>query len=98
MGRWKINVDAAFEEGTGGEGFGCSAEALGIREALSWLKDVGVQGVIVEMDAKEVFDALHGVAEESYFDLIDDIKVIAAIIHDLHFSVVKRYAIKLPTY
>nr|GMC46969.1 uncharacterized protein LOC109149920 [Ipomoea batatas] len=83
MGRWKLNVDAAF--------------GVWVFSGGSWdwggvelVKGCGSAGLIVEMDAKEVFDALHGFAGESYFDLIlDDIKVIAATIDDLHFSVVK---------
>nr|GLL29741.1 uncharacterized protein LOC109157746 [Ipomoea trifida] len=53
------------------------AEALRVREVLSWLKEVGAREVDVEMNAHEVFHALRGEAGKSYFDLIiDDIKVI----------------------
>ncbi|KAL9433206.1 hypothetical protein AB3S75_028098 [Citrus x aurantiifolia] len=37
------------------------AEALGIREALSWLKEYQLPCVIVEMDCLQVFQALTGV-------------------------------------
>ncbi|XP_019161131.1 PREDICTED: uncharacterized protein LOC109157746 [Ipomoea nil] len=67
------------------------AEALGVREALSWLKEIGVQRVDVEIDAQEFFHAVRGEPGESYFDLvIDDIKDIASTIVDLQFLFVKR--------
>lgn len=59
----KVNVDATFftsprrwvlewllemDEG----------EAMWVFEALSWIKDLGFQRVIIEMDAKLVFDVL----------------------------------------
>ncbi|KAH9728256.1 putative reverse transcriptase/RNA-dependent DNA polymerase [Citrus sinensis] len=37
----------------------CEAEAVGIREALSWLKTLLVRPIIVEMDSLQVFNALH---------------------------------------
>ncbi|KAL8470914.1 hypothetical protein ACS0TY_033480 [Phlomoides rotata] len=38
-------------------------EAIGLHEALSWIKDLGVTKVVIEMDAKNVVDAINGSVE-----------------------------------
>lgn len=46
------------------------AEAIGIREALSSLKGLGWDNMIVEMDALRVFKALHESVAPSSFNVI----------------------------
>ncbi|XP_019164334.1 PREDICTED: uncharacterized protein LOC109160501 [Ipomoea nil] len=111
LGRCKLNVDAAFDHGSGDTGSGwvsamvapatvardaTSVESLGIRKALSWLKEWQLTEVDVKMDAiyaKVVIDAVQGNAGNSYFDLIIDyIRNIVDSIHGLQFCFIKRLA------
>lgn len=69
------------------------AEALTLREALSWLKNTGMGAVDVEMDSQLVYHAIHASSFNSAFGyLIDDIREIASEINDVVFYFVKRPA------
>lgn len=48
-------------------------EAIGLHEALSWIKELGLERVIIEMDAKMVVDAMnHLIGTNSTFETIID--------------------------
>ncbi|KAK9190098.1 hypothetical protein WN943_018699 [Citrus x changshan-huyou] len=70
------------------------AEALGIREALSWLKEYKLPCVIVEMDCLQVFQALtEGFSGPNVFGLIiEDCRELALVIGEVKFSYVHRSA------
>ena len=69
-------------------------EALGIREALSWLKEYQLPCVIVEMDCLQVFQALtEGFYAPNGFGLIiEDCRKLALAIKEVKFSFVRRSA------
>ena len=68
------------------------AEALGIREALSWIKVHGWSKVGVEIDSQLVFNALTNslIAANSFGILIDDCKALASFLLELDFSFVRK--------
>ncbi|XP_031112158.1 uncharacterized protein LOC116016135 [Ipomoea triloba] len=69
------------------------AEAIGMREALSWLKDTCLGEVDVETDSQLVFKAISGHDFTSAFGLIIcDIKELASQINDVDFCFAKRSA------
>ncbi|KAH9670971.1 reverse transcriptase domain-containing protein [Citrus sinensis] len=70
------------------------AEALGIREALSWLKEYKLPCVIVEMDCLQVFQALtEGFSGPNGFGLIiEDCRELALVLGEVKFSFVRRSA------
>ncbi|XP_031122526.1 uncharacterized protein LOC116025437 [Ipomoea triloba] len=69
------------------------AEAICLREALSWLKDTGMGAADVEMDSQLVFHAISYTSFYSTFGLlVDDIKELASSINDVEFRFVKRFA------
>ncbi|KAH9648318.1 reverse transcriptase domain-containing protein [Citrus sinensis] len=70
------------------------AEAIGVREILSWLKGLPVFPVIVEMDSLQVFNALTIASfSPNGFDLIiDDCRALAQFLGDVTFSFVRRSA------
>ncbi|XVF48964.1 hypothetical protein PTKIN_Ptkin03bG0230400 [Pterospermum kingtungense] len=39
-------------------------EAMGLAEALSWLYELGLQNVVVEVNAKEVADAVYSIKSD----------------------------------
>ncbi|KAL8530431.1 hypothetical protein ACS0TY_007461 [Phlomoides rotata] len=52
-------------------------EAIGLFEALNWIKDLGLRDVVIEMDAKLVVDAFNVMHGDSIFvfeDIIDACK------------------------
>ncbi|XP_019190496.1 PREDICTED: uncharacterized protein LOC109184955 [Ipomoea nil] len=62
------------------------AEALSVREALSWLLGIGMGNVEVEMDSQIVFNVLHSSSFSSSFGLlVDDVKELAATIGGVEF-------------
>ena len=70
------------------------AEALGIREALSWIKEIQFPCVIIEMDCLQVFQAL---VEESaglnvFGLIIEDCRTLVKSIGEVQFSFVRRSA------
>ncbi|KAL8491613.1 hypothetical protein ACS0TY_023274 [Phlomoides rotata] len=71
---------------------GCYAvdvsEAYGVYEALSWIKHLGVHSVVIEMDAKLVFDALKGsTSSRSVFgNVIASCKIIFNSLSDVSIS------------
>ncbi|XP_019174278.1 PREDICTED: uncharacterized protein LOC109169844 [Ipomoea nil] len=67
------------------------AEALCVREALSWLKATGLGRVEVEMDSQLVCNAIRSVSFSSAFGyLVDDVKDLASEIEGVEFYFVKR--------
>ena len=70
------------------------AEALGIREALSWLKKLQFPCVVVEMDCLQVFQALtEGFSGPNGFGLIiEECRALALSIGEVKFSFVRRSA------
>ncbi|XP_031106785.1 uncharacterized protein LOC116011363 [Ipomoea triloba] len=69
------------------------AEAVCIREALSWLKGTGMGDVDIETDSQLVYYALSSNPFISTFGfLIDDIKEVASMIEGVDFCFVKRSA------
>ncbi|KAL8489170.1 hypothetical protein ACS0TY_025170 [Phlomoides rotata] len=90
MGYLKLNVDGAFYTDTREMGFGLvshsarlyssdEGEAIGLFEALNWIKDLGLKDVVIEMDAKLVVDAfnvVHGDSISVFEDIIDACKCI----------------------
>ncbi|XP_073137676.1 uncharacterized protein [Henckelia pumila] len=71
-----------------------TAEALAIREALSWLKNFNFFSIIVESDSLVVIDALnHSVADRSPFGLlIEDCKLLAQGVASCTFVFTRRSA------
>ncbi|XP_019160455.1 PREDICTED: uncharacterized protein LOC109157025 [Ipomoea nil] len=62
------------------------AEAIGLREALSWLKGMGMGGVDVEMDSQNVFYSLSNPSFSSTFGIIiDDVKELTSMIDNVKF-------------
>ncbi|XP_060972219.1 uncharacterized protein LOC133038174 [Cannabis sativa] len=70
------------------------AEAIGIREALSWIKDSRWQDVYVETDCLNVVQAIHCSTEMiSLFGLvIKDCKTLLANLNNVSVSFIKRSA------
>ena len=73
---------------------GREAEALGIREALSWLKELQFPCVVIEMDCLQVFRTLvENFSGPNGFGLImEDCQTLSKFIGEVHFSFVRRYA------
>ncbi|XP_073154078.1 uncharacterized protein [Henckelia pumila] len=71
-----------------------TAEALAIREALKWIKDLNLTNVIVESDALIVVDALRTwFSDVSSLGLIlEDCSLLASELHSCSFSFVRRSA------
>lgn len=77
---WKGNLQAK------------EAEAIGVREALKWIKNLNLEMVQVEMDAQLVFQSLKSQNPISSFDLIiNDINGLARG-YNLSFLFAKRSA------
>ncbi|CAH9087463.1 unnamed protein product, partial [Cuscuta epithymum] len=69
------------------------AEALSMREALSWIKAAGWDQVDVESDALHLVEGVHSASTESSFGLlVNDIKEVATSFSSITFSHVKRSA------
>ncbi|KAH9717145.1 putative reverse transcriptase/RNA-dependent DNA polymerase [Citrus sinensis] len=70
------------------------AEALGIREALSWMKELQFSCVIIEMDCLQVFRALvEKFSSPNGFGLIiEDCRALVKFIGEVQFSFVRRSA------
>ncbi|XP_019150943.1 PREDICTED: uncharacterized protein LOC109147742 [Ipomoea nil] len=69
------------------------AEAMSLREALSWLKNTGMGGVVVEINSQLVYNAiLSSSFNSAYGFLVDDIKELASAIGDVEFQCVRRFA------
>ena len=70
------------------------AEALAVREALSWIKHLKLSKIIIEIDCLTVYSALISQSASSNgFDLIiADCRAIAQLIGEVRFSFVRRSA------
>ena len=68
------------------------AEVMSCREALSWLKSLGLNKVILEFDAQLVIQSILGSkVDGSYFgSLIDDCRFLAKDLDECLFVFVKR--------
>ncbi|KAH9799157.1 putative reverse transcriptase/RNA-dependent DNA polymerase [Citrus sinensis] len=68
------------------------AEAIGVREALSWLKKFAFHYVILEMDSLQVFNALHDKTSfpNGFGSIIDDCRALARSLGEVAFSFVHR--------
>ncbi|KAH9726542.1 reverse transcriptase domain-containing protein [Citrus sinensis] len=70
------------------------AEALGVREILSWIKQRQLSCVVVEMDCFQVFKALteNYSCPNGYGLILDDCRALVKSIRDIEFSFVRRSA------
>ena len=70
------------------------AEALGVREVLSWLKGLPFLPIIVEMDSLQVFNALFvdSFSPNGFGLIIGDCRVSAQSLGEVTFSFVRRSA------
>ncbi|KAL6497650.1 hypothetical protein OROHE_027083 [Orobanche hederae] len=69
------------------------AEAMAVREALSWVKGKGIDYVQVETDALKVVLAFQKQASYSSFDLLlNDVKELMSCFTHIEFSFAKRSA------
>ena len=70
------------------------AEALGVREALSWLKCLHLPRVIIEVDCLQVFKALtENLSSPNGFGLIiEECRFLAQELGEVQFSFVRRSA------
>ena len=70
------------------------AEAIGVKEALSWLKKFSFKSVVLEMDSLLVFNALH---DKFYYPngfgtIIANCRALAQSLGEVAFSFVRRSA------
>ncbi|KAH9802749.1 reverse transcriptase domain-containing protein [Citrus sinensis] len=72
----------------------CVAEAFGVKEALSWLKEFAFHFVILEMDSLQVFNALNDkvVYPNGFRSIIVDCRALAQSLGEVAFSFVRRSA------
>ena len=65
---------------------------MGVREALSWIKHENILNVIVEMNAKLVYDALSTspISKSPFGMMIKDYKEMATSLGNVKFSLVRR--------
>ncbi|KAH9752805.1 putative non-LTR reverse transcriptase [Citrus sinensis] len=70
------------------------AEAFGVKEALSWLKEFAFHFVILEMDSLQVFNALNDkvVYPNGFGSIIADCRALAQSLGEVAFSFVRRSA------
>lgn len=70
------------------------AEAIGVREALSWLKKFSLLPIVLEMDSLQVFNALHDnvVYPHGFGTIIAYCKALAQSLGEVAFSFVRRSA------
>nr|GMD81077.1 uncharacterized protein LOC109164833 [Ipomoea batatas] len=67
------------------------AEAIAVREALSWLKDKSISHCQVETDALQITQSLQSTSLDSQFDLILlDVKDLLSSLQDVFISFAKR--------
>lgn len=71
------------------------AEAISVREALSWLKYRRMDNVQLEMDALQVYQNINSSSLSTHFDLLmNDIRELAKYFSNICFMFVKRSANK----
>ena len=70
------------------------AEALGVKEALSWIKSIHALPIIIEIDCLEVFNAISNntVYPNGFGLVIDGCRALARSIGEVTFSFVRRSA------
>ncbi|XP_031122570.1 uncharacterized protein LOC116025477 [Ipomoea triloba] len=68
------------------------AEALAVREALSWLKTHGWDGVVVETDAELLITSLHRPNLSPFGLLLEDISLLLSSFHNIVFRHIRRSA------
>lgn len=76
-----------------GRAYAREAEALSLKEALSWVKDWRVDKCIFESDAKLLVDAFSGRQGRSFFDtIVDDCRELLKHFVEVSIVFVHRYA------
>ncbi|XVE59891.1 hypothetical protein DITRI_Ditri05aG0083600 [Diplodiscus trichospermus] len=70
------------------------AEALSCREALSWLKGMGIPSMVVEFDSLLLINAIIGHRSNFTYlgDIVDDYKILAKSFENYVFTHVRRSA------
>ncbi|KAH9686510.1 putative reverse transcriptase/RNA-dependent DNA polymerase [Citrus sinensis] len=70
------------------------AEALAVREALSWIKNLQLPKVIIEIDCLSVYSALvsHDYSPNGFGLIIADCQALAQLVGEVRFSFVRRSA------
>ena len=70
------------------------AEALAVREALSWIKNLQLSKIIVEIDCLNVYSALvsHDTSPNGFGLIIVDCQALALLVGEVRFSFVRRSA------
>ncbi|KAH9778582.1 reverse transcriptase domain-containing protein [Citrus sinensis] len=70
------------------------AEALAVREALSWIKNLQLSKIIVEIDCLNVYSALTNptTSPNGFGLIIADCQIVAQLIGEVRFSFVRRSA------
>lgn len=70
------------------------AEAIGVRESLSWLKKFAFHSVILEIDNLQVFNALHDkdVYPNGFGIIIADCRALIQSLREVTFYFVRRSA------
>ena len=70
------------------------AEIMGVREALSWLQQMQMTKVLVEMDSQVVFNALNrtSTASSPFAMLVKDCQNLANSMPNIIFTFAKRFA------
>ena len=92
------NFEGAFMAACCASVVGCfdarDAEALRVREVLSWIKCHQLSCIIVEVDCFQVFKALteNYSCPNGYGLILDDCRDLAHFIEDVRFSFVRRSA------
>ncbi|XP_031121078.1 uncharacterized protein LOC116024322 [Ipomoea triloba] len=67
-------------------------EVMGIRKALKWIRDLGIDNLQLESDCQQaILGIFHSYDSVSYFDiLLDDVRYIASSFVNLSFLFAKR--------
>ncbi|XP_073152214.1 uncharacterized protein [Henckelia pumila] len=88
----QINASAAIQGRIHGNKDPNTKEALSIREALKWIKNLQLSPIIVESDALVVIEALHRTVPDhsSLFLIIEDCKLLAQDVSSCSFVYVRR--------
>ncbi|XP_073128662.1 uncharacterized protein [Henckelia pumila] len=95
----KCNVDAAIFNSPPRMGFRCvfdprTAEALSIREALTWFKDLSYSDIVLESDALTLIEALKNRSPDDFYVglIIEDARFLALELNSCSFAFVRRSA------
>lgn len=68
------------------------AEAIGLKEALMWVKDLQLSHCIFQSDSKSLVNACNGMIGEAYFDtIVNDCVQLLKHINQVQLEFVYRY-------